>query len=533
MNDPPSKACRRPNSTSRGGVRLSLGERDGAIHHVSTVPNGLACGCKCPACGEKLVAKHPAKIQQHFAHVSGAECARAVETAIHLYAKQLLSESRRIRVPDLSGDAQAFNGEVVREIAYLSKMLTFDRVALEVVRAGFTPDAICTTSGHDLLVEFRNTHAVDHVKMQRLSDAMTRSIEVDIRQAQLITDKEELDTYILDLAPRKWLSHPRLFDLDRAARIRAEARDEEIKRANEARRREVEERQREAEAQRVAQDAKGARDAMAALDQIVLRTVSGAPSITGQPRPDELALVDKYGLLPLTSLPLPHSWALRRSQHEFETAILYQYVARPLELGKSVSFLSDVEVARFAMAQSFFIDIYADVRSPVHMHATRLLPVPKSATHYVHDYFRALASVGGCTLMLDGSVPWSVNLTYSSLRKAAAILEALPLGHQEWGDQGSWWAERGLSLAGWVNILPVVGRYQIIGVVARIESAVAEGHFGAASVGFEGLANEFRKHGVRHPALIDTLSELQKLAWREKSEDEPDAEQLQARYSPG
>lgn len=62
---------------------------EGKLVHISSVPNGEACGCTCPGCGSKLVAKNKGQHNQHhFAHIGGSDCVRAVESALHLMAKK-------------------------------------------------------------------------------------------------------------------------------------------------------------------------------------------------------------------------------------------------------------------------------------------------------------------------------------------------------------------------------------------------------------------------------------------------------------
>ncbi len=70
--------------------------------HISEVASGLACGCFCPGCGDRMVArKGPIKIH-HFAHEGGSDCAGGLETTLHLAAKALLSKERRIVLPEAS-----------------------------------------------------------------------------------------------------------------------------------------------------------------------------------------------------------------------------------------------------------------------------------------------------------------------------------------------------------------------------------------------------------------------------------------------
>src|SRR5690348_9510442 len=64
------------------------------------VPRGKLCGCVCPACQAPLVARQGNQIAWHFAHESLSDCRGAVETAIHRFAKQVILDSRTIRLPE-------------------------------------------------------------------------------------------------------------------------------------------------------------------------------------------------------------------------------------------------------------------------------------------------------------------------------------------------------------------------------------------------------------------------------------------------
>ncbi len=73
-------------------------DKDRVLWNVEDVPNGNACECICPACGEPLMAKNQGTIRKHhFAHQSGAECEYAYESMLHLLAKE------KVRVAFLNG----------------------------------------------------------------------------------------------------------------------------------------------------------------------------------------------------------------------------------------------------------------------------------------------------------------------------------------------------------------------------------------------------------------------------------------------
>ena len=53
-------------------LNLTYALKDGVLVHISQVPSGLQCGCKCPACGETLIAKKGDKVIHHFVNNLGA-----------------------------------------------------------------------------------------------------------------------------------------------------------------------------------------------------------------------------------------------------------------------------------------------------------------------------------------------------------------------------------------------------------------------------------------------------------------------------
>lgn len=64
------------------------------LKHIDAVENGMACGCVCPCCKEKLMAKNGGtKRMHHFAHASGVDCEGAYETMLHLLAKERIQDS--------------------------------------------------------------------------------------------------------------------------------------------------------------------------------------------------------------------------------------------------------------------------------------------------------------------------------------------------------------------------------------------------------------------------------------------------------
>jgi len=158
-------ACASPDSPfSDGDVHLAYGEKpDGTIVHVNEVPSGLACGCKCPACSESLVAHKGPKKRHHFAHLAALACRHAIESGLHKLAKQILDKERRLWVPAVTGE---HDGSILRK--HSAQYLDFDDVVLEQPLEGIVPDVIVRKSGHELLVEIFVAHRCGTEKISRI-----------------------------------------------------------------------------------------------------------------------------------------------------------------------------------------------------------------------------------------------------------------------------------------------------------------------------------------------------------------------------
>ena len=74
------------------GGQITYGLHSGDLVHITEVERGLACGCICPCCENQLIARKGPIVAHHFAH-AGENCEGGAETALHLAAKEILSQS--------------------------------------------------------------------------------------------------------------------------------------------------------------------------------------------------------------------------------------------------------------------------------------------------------------------------------------------------------------------------------------------------------------------------------------------------------
>lgn len=167
--------------------------------HIASAIRGGQCDCVCAACERPLVARKGTVRQHSFAHYPKdvqRSCMAAGESALHKFAKAILSEKRYIVLPPMIAKDE---GE---ELALKpASRIEFDRVELERSQGDVIPDVVCYKGGYRLFVEFKVTHAVDDEKRQRLRDHDAAVLEIDL-SAYRDMNIDDLEIPILEDAPR-------------------------------------------------------------------------------------------------------------------------------------------------------------------------------------------------------------------------------------------------------------------------------------------------------------------------------------------
>ena len=188
-------------------------DKDAVLRHIDEVGNGLACGCICPACGSRLVAKQGKTTIHHFAHVGGSDCVGGVETALHLAAKKIISKERRMVLPsvevqaevkDLSGRSHTSKQSIP------PKAVSFDKVCEEVPLDGIIPDIIAYAGNKMLLVEVAVNHYADEKKIALLQERGLAAVEIDLSgMIQGWTWEALTDAIVSNSSCKKWLFNPK------------------------------------------------------------------------------------------------------------------------------------------------------------------------------------------------------------------------------------------------------------------------------------------------------------------------------------
>jgi hypothetical protein len=195
--------------------KLPFGLKNGQIIEISKVNSGLLCGCICPSCSGKLIARKGKKTIHHFAHYKSIECRGAFETALHLAAKFILDRSRKFRLPAVM---TSLGNEEGNEIClFKSQMLNFDEVYLEKRLDKIIPDLLVITSERSLIIEITYSHPIDYLKKRRIQLMNISAIEVELINFEGPMTLEKLEkTIIYSIKNKKWIYNvKREFFLDK------------------------------------------------------------------------------------------------------------------------------------------------------------------------------------------------------------------------------------------------------------------------------------------------------------------------------
>lgn len=199
-------------------IPTTFARRGSDMVHINDVANGLGCGCVCPSCGDRMVAKQGAITIHHFAHEGGSDCAGGLETTLHLAAKAVLSRERRMVLPALTltakvRDAQRIEHHVTEEMIS-AQSVVFDEVTEEKRLGDIIPDLICKVDGRALLVEIAVTHFVDNIKAQKIRALDLACIEIDLSSMVLGWTWDSLRRAVVEGVTHKvWIANPRVNDL--------------------------------------------------------------------------------------------------------------------------------------------------------------------------------------------------------------------------------------------------------------------------------------------------------------------------------
>lgn len=185
-------------------IKLEYALKSNKLVHISEVDSGFKCGCICPCCGAKLIARKGNKVVHHFAHYNADECFKGYETILHIWAKEILSEYKSIKGPEV------FFGP--NEMKFKEMSINYDFVELEKKLDDIKPDVVAYKENKQMLIEIYVTHKIDKVKKEKIKKMDISTLEIDLSDINRSISKDELRDIILNDTKRKHWIHNRALD---------------------------------------------------------------------------------------------------------------------------------------------------------------------------------------------------------------------------------------------------------------------------------------------------------------------------------
>lgn len=181
--------------------------KDGRAVHVDEVSNGALCACTCPACHSPLIAKNGGEERaHHFAHDGRIEENSCSETALHLAAKQILSDNKKVQLPDSIIGMNEGNS-----IQEFNEVLLEHRLEVSSNSTGFiVADCFGIQGVSRYIIEIAVHHQVDDAKVKKLQTLNIPSFEINLTDfADIKWEWGNLTQEVLfNVQRRKWLWLP-------------------------------------------------------------------------------------------------------------------------------------------------------------------------------------------------------------------------------------------------------------------------------------------------------------------------------------
>lgn len=192
---------------------IAINKTTNELVNAQDVPNGLACDCICPGCGEDLIAVNEGKVKgPHFRHTtSNCSVGGNYESYIHWLSKEVFKHLDRITLPSITfGDVER-SLPINRNLRHHITKTLNDSKALDILSDNTLPsntvlqeqreveisscdmeqefrsslgtiraDIVLTAKGKKLLIEPFLTNRIDPQKRRKIESLNISTITIDL-----------------------------------------------------------------------------------------------------------------------------------------------------------------------------------------------------------------------------------------------------------------------------------------------------------------------------------------------------------------
>ena len=197
-------------------MKNPYGLKDGQVVTVDSVERGLACGCTCPKCSGRLEARQGDEREHYFAHDDGLDCGVGYQTALQMFAKEVLDEEKRLHLPPIAiypSENHPLRSRVYREVVREDFLVVADEVSLECKIGRLIPDVVFRVKERLLLIEIWVTHRINAEDLAKIRSLGVGAIQFNFSKTDHVVTKEELRQVLMlgrssGLGRAEWLHNP-------------------------------------------------------------------------------------------------------------------------------------------------------------------------------------------------------------------------------------------------------------------------------------------------------------------------------------
>jgi len=208
-------------------IPFALRESDQRFVGVGDVAAGLACGCICPSCKSRLIARKGAIKVWHFAHASRADgqqtesdCDYSWAVSVRLMARQLISDGLHLDLPPVTDSVEAADqwGQVIRHAYQVApaRTVSIDQPHIDTPFAGALVDVIASVDGCPFVIYFTYPGRPVPEALKAPVTPCAGIVEISFGQHALaqdgvagLDDRQRLAAFLTGhLASKMWIHHP-------------------------------------------------------------------------------------------------------------------------------------------------------------------------------------------------------------------------------------------------------------------------------------------------------------------------------------
>ena len=217
---------------------MAVSSQTGRVLHIEEVEDGFD-GAICPDCQSPLIASNRNRSTRlkdtYFRHKGDSNCQG--ETLIHLWAKQVIEDSKQVFGAEFEAVGRAEDSE--KKIHTVERLIPPEHLMLEnievekrIADAGDVkiPDVmgVVVDSGAPLAIEIFVNNAVSEEKASFFESTKLDCLEINLSSLppHLLKKPEEFEEYVIRTAERAWIFCSRYRALENQAQREAEEKAE-------------------------------------------------------------------------------------------------------------------------------------------------------------------------------------------------------------------------------------------------------------------------------------------------------------------